>query len=160
MSRFLLAPAPPSTLPLKQSEGQCRKALERSRYSSSQRRIARQGHTIRRRQRKACRLGGIWSISRGCCREKLPPSSALEAPLVKALRERAAPMTNRAIDEFVAQELKLAAALLEVLHVPGRGTRTEFAYRMALARTRLKSKGVIERAGPSAWRLASADDQK
>lgn len=87
---------------------------------------------------------------------KLPPSSSLEAPLIKALRNRLEPMTNRAIDEFVARELELPQELLEVAHAPGRGGRTEFAYRMAWARTRLKSKGVIERAGPSAWKLTGA----
>lgn len=91
---------------------------------------------------------------------KLPPSSALEAPLVKALRDSGESMTNRALDEVVAQELNLDSAVLEVLHAPGRGKRTEFAYRMAWARTRLKGRGVIERAGQSEWRLAVGGTKK
>jgi restriction system protein len=86
---------------------------------------------------------------------KLPPSSGLEAPLLKALRESGAPMTTDAIDAFVARELELPDELLTALRVPGRGSRTEFAYRMAWARTRLKGKGLVERSGPRTWKLST-----
>jgi len=87
---------------------------------------------------------------------KLPPASILEEPLLKALREHGKPMTTSAIDDFVARELKLTQDILTTLHAPGRGARTEFAYRMAWARTRLKAKGLVERAGPKTWALSSS----
>jgi len=87
---------------------------------------------------------------------KLPPSAILEPPLLKALRENGTAMTTKAIDDFVARELELPEELLTALHAPGRGSRTEFAYRMAWARTRLKAKGLVERAGPKTWKLSAS----
>ena len=86
---------------------------------------------------------------------KLPPASTFERPVIELLKNRAEPMTNADMDELVAKQLELPADLLARPHGAG-GTRTEFAYRMAWARTRLKSKGLIERVGPSTWRLAEA----
>ena len=102
----------------------------------------------------ACPREGAQENAAAMPPSKLPSSSGLEAPLLKALRESGEPMTTNAIDAFVARELELPDELLTALRTPGRGSRTEFAYRMAWARTRLKAKGMVERAGPKTWRLS------
>jgi Mrr N-terminal domain len=85
---------------------------------------------------------------------KLPPSSNLEAPLLTALRESREAMTTSAINAFVARELESPDGLPAALRAPWRGSRTEFAYRMAWARTGLKGKGLVERAESKTWRLS------
>jgi hypothetical protein len=86
---------------------------------------------------------------------RLPLASTFEAPLIDLLKSRKQPVKNADMDELVARKLELPAVLLAVPHGPG-STRTEFAYRVAWARSRLMSKGLIERVAPSTWRLAQA----
>ena len=53
----------------------------------------------------------------------------------------------------MATELGLSDELLNRPHDSERGGRTEFSYRLAWLRTKLKSQGLIERAGYRRWRL-------
>jgi hypothetical protein len=85
---------------------------------------------------------------------ELPRASQLDDAILRVLKTRTEPLDNDAMDKAVARELGVADDALLVLHTPGRGKRTEFAYRMAWARTRLRLKGLIERVGTRSWRLA------
>ncbi|MCL4756030.1 MAG: hypothetical protein KJ015_38135 [Myxococcales bacterium] len=87
---------------------------------------------------------------------EVPPASKFEEPILRVLGERAEPLANDAIDAGVARHIGLSEEALRVVHDPTKGSRTEFSYRMAWARTRLKAKGMIERVGPGTWRLARA----
>jgi restriction system protein len=82
----------------------------------------------------------------------LPPASALERPILDAIVERGRPLVVEELDGDVAQTLKLPPAALQILH-SGAGKRTEFAYRMAWARTRLKNKGQLVRKAHKTWGL-------
>lgn len=84
---------------------------------------------------------------------ELPRASQLDDPILRVLKTGPEPLDNDAMDTAVARELGVPEEALLVLHTPGRGNRTEFAYRMAWARTRLRLKGLIERVGSRSWRL-------
>ncbi len=83
----------------------------------------------------------------------LPTSTRLKPHLLEALQELGGTADNARIADFIARRLSLSDALLQLPHDPSKGQRTEFAYRLAWARTRLKSEGLIERAGSRLWRL-------
>lgn len=86
----------------------------------------------------------------------LPRAPTLEAPILECLKS-AAPATMKVaeIDAAVAKSLGLSAEQLKVAHDAAKPSgRTEFAYRMAWARTRLKAKGVIENRGFGQWAIS------
>ena len=60
----------------------------------------------------------------------------------------------RDLERVVAETLGLSEKQLSAPHNPNHGTRSEFSYRMAWTRTRLKNKKLIERVGPKLWELA------
>ncbi|RYZ03029.1 MAG: hypothetical protein EOO73_29355 [Myxococcales bacterium] len=82
----------------------------------------------------------------------LPRASQLDEPILHVLKTSPDTLDNDAIDQAVARQLGVPEQALRALHTPGHGTRTEFAYRMAWARTRLRLKGLIERVGSRSWR--------
>ena len=82
----------------------------------------------------------------------LPPASALERPILDAIAERGRPLVVEEIDAEVAQRLNVPPAALQIPHAAV-GKRTEFAYRMAWARTRLKDKGRLVRKAHKTWGL-------
>jgi len=87
--------------------------------------------------------------------DELPLSPALEAPIVRCLEEQPGPMKNAEMDALVALQLGLSDEQLKLPHdLEKRGARTEFAYRMAWARTRLKARGVLERRELGEWALS------
>lgn len=87
-----------------------------------------------------------------------PSGSQFDDAIVAALSERPEPMSNAGIETAVAKRLGVTEDMLKIPHAPGRGTRTEFAYRLAWAKTRLKSKGRIERVGTKSWKLLLGDE--
>ena len=91
---------------------------------------------------------------------KLPTSTELKPYLMEALRKLGGEADNAKLSDYIAKQLQLSDALLEVAHDPKRGRRTEFEYRLAWARTRLRTEGRIERAGSKVWRLAGHAVQK
>jgi restriction system protein len=86
----------------------------------------------------------------------LPPASAFERIILDAVTERGRPLSVEEIDAEVARRLELAPEALRILHRADAGKRTEFAYRMAWARTRLKEKGQLIRTAHKMWALPGA----
>jgi restriction system protein len=83
----------------------------------------------------------------------MPTSSQLKAHVLSALAEMGRAADNDDVADFVAKRLDLNSETRELPHDPARGKRTEFAYRLAWARTKLKAEGLIERVGNRRWRL-------
>jgi restriction system protein len=84
----------------------------------------------------------------------IPTASKLTDCVVEALRELGGSGTNEEIERLVAERAGLTPAQLVLPHDPYVPTRTEFAYRMAWARTRLRQEGAIERLGAKRWALS------
>lgn len=82
-----------------------------------------------------------------------PETSRFDEAILTELRKQGGATTNAILERGVAQQLRLSTEALEQLHAPERGSRTEFSYRLAWAKTRLKAKGLIERTGTKSWRL-------
>lgn len=87
-------------------------------------------------------------------KKALPPIAALQKHLLEALRGLGGAASNEQLARTVAQACELTEAQLQVLHAPGKGSRTEFEYRMAWARTKLKLSGAIVALERKKWRLA------
>lgn len=83
----------------------------------------------------------------------LPASTLLQQSILRALRDLGGAASNEELALHVAKELGLTADHLSILHDAARGKRSEFEYRMAWARTRLKASGMVENAGPKRWRV-------
>jgi restriction endonuclease Mrr len=60
------------------------------------------------------------------------------------------PVSNSTIDKGVAEALGIPEKLLQEIHS---GTRTEFQYRMAWARTKAKAEGKISSPQRQQWML-------
>lgn len=82
----------------------------------------------------------------------LPPASAFEQPILEAIAQRGRPLGVEEIDAAVAERLELAPAALRIPH--GAAGKTEFAYRMAWARARLKDKARLVRTAYKTWGLS------
>jgi restriction system protein len=85
---------------------------------------------------------------------RIPTASKLREPTLETLRAMGGRATNTDIDRGVAERIGLSAEDLAVPHNPEKGTRTEFAYRMAWARTRLKKDGLITNVATKVWSLS------
>ncbi|MBK7578935.1 MAG: winged helix-turn-helix domain-containing protein [Myxococcales bacterium] len=85
-------------------------------------------------------------------RPRLPTQAELQEPVLAALRELGGSATNEQLELHVGNALRLTAAQREARHASV-GVRTELAYRLAWARTRLKQAGAIVGDGPRRWRL-------
>lgn len=57
--------------------------------------------------------------------------------------------TNLKIEEFIIQKLRISR---EVQEIPREKSRTELQYRLAWARTKSKSAGLIVRDGTKSWK--------
>jgi hypothetical protein len=68
------------------------------------------------------------------------------------IAEHARPLSVEEIDAEVARRLELSPEALRIPHASA-GKRTEFSYRMAWARTRLKDKGQLIRTAHQMWGL-------
>lgn len=82
----------------------------------------------------------------------LPPISIYMEPLLRALVERGGRATNEELSAAVAAQVGLTEEQLRMPHGKGDG-RSEFEYRMAWARTKLKKAGDLEPDGRKAWRI-------
>lgn len=85
-----------------------------------------------------------------------PRTSAFRAPILQALTRRGGEASNVEIEGAVARELGLSDEQQAIAHDASRGNRTELAYRLAWARTRLKNEGLIEPCGRKRWVLTAA----
>ena len=90
----------------------------------------------------------------------LPTSTQLAIPLLEALSALGGSADNQELEKMIATRLGLSSPAVEALHDPARGKRTEFSYRLAWARTRLKREGSIERVGNRRWRLTSVGESR
>lgn len=85
----------------------------------------------------------------------IPPSDAFMNPLIQALKILGGSGTIEEINAKIIEIVDLSDELLEVIHDPKRGSRTEVEYRLAWARTYLKKYGVIENSSRGVWSLTA-----
>lgn len=88
--------------------------------------------------------------------DELPSQAALRVPVLRALLSLGGEASNDQIASEVARVFSLSEGARSLPHDPSKGGRTEFEYRLAWARTRLKAAGEIEGAGRMVWRLTDA----
>jgi restriction endonuclease Mrr len=80
----------------------------------------------------------------------LPRNIELLDSIMRVLDASASSMSSRAIDDAVAKELGLLESQLIVMRTP---KRSEYKYRMAWARTKLKSQGLILKLDDGSWKI-------
>ena len=73
---------------------------------------------------------------------KFPSDQLLQKALIEVLIDNPSGLGSKEIDEEVARKLSIDPSLLAIVHS---GTRTEFAYRLAWARTKAKKRKLIMR---------------
>jgi hypothetical protein len=73
---------------------------------------------------------------------KFPSDQSLQKAVIEVLVDNPLGLSSKEIDEEVARKLSMDPSLLTILHS---GSRTEFAYRLAWARTKAKKKNLIRR---------------
>ncbi len=93
----------------------------------------------------------------------IPKQVDLMWPILRALEGLGGSASIHELDDRVSTDLRLPDAMLEVVH--GSGPQTEFAYRCAWARTRLRHLGAVDNSGRGIWsltetgrRIGSADE--
>jgi hypothetical protein len=79
---------------------------------------------------------------------QLPKYQEFIEPMLTFLADRTSPATNSEINKAVADALKIPSELLNKIHS---GSRTEFQYRMAWARTKAKADGKISSLRRETW---------
>jgi|LakMenE18May11ns_1017448.scaffolds.fasta_scaffold9874453_2 hypothetical protein len=84
--------------------------------------------------------------------EQLPKNIELLDSIIRVLESSKLPMSSKDIDLAVAEELELLQSQLEVMRTP---SRSEYKYRMAWARTKLKSQGLIVKLEGGEWKIRS-----
>lgn len=73
---------------------------------------------------------------------KFPSDQSLQKALIEVLIDNPSGLGSKEIDQEVAKKLSLDPNLLSIVHS---GSRTEFSYRLAWARTKAKKKNLIKR---------------
>ena len=79
----------------------------------------------------------------------LPKVSELAESIMDVMESSVEKMHNKEMDELVARHLKLTSEQISPIRL---GKRTEFGYRMAWARQRLKQEKKIENVGKGFWK--------
>jgi restriction endonuclease Mrr len=82
--------------------------------------------------------------------DHLPKYQDLISPLVRALATAGKPLSNSEIEIAVIADLNIPPNLSSAIHS---GKRTELQYRLAWARTKAKSSGLIESPARETWCL-------
>lgn len=82
--------------------------------------------------------------------EQLPKSTELIKPLLKVLSAAKEPLSISEIERGVISELSIPDSLSGIIH---QGNRTELQYRLAWARTKAKTSGLIESPSREHWGL-------
>jgi restriction system protein len=83
--------------------------------------------------------------------EQLPKYQDLVPTLVKVLAMAGRPMTNSEIEGAVVEDLSIPIRLVELIHS---GKRSELQYRLAWARTKAKSDGLIHSPARETWSIS------
>lgn len=87
----------------------------------------------------------------------MPTQVELMWPMLRALEGLGGSAPIHKLDERVATDMRLSDAVLGVVH--GAGPRSEFAYRCAWARTRLKGIGAVDKSRRGVWAITEAGRQ-
>jgi len=82
--------------------------------------------------------------------EELPKYQELILPLLKVLTKAGKPISNVDIESAIVQELQIPVSLSSIIHS---GNRTELQYRLAWARTKAKSSGLITSPKRETWTI-------
>ena len=85
--------------------------------------------------------------------EKLPKYQDLVPTLVKVMSMTGRPLTNSEIEARVIQELAIPESLTKIIYS---GKRTELQFRLAWARTKAKSAGLISSPARETWRIVNS----
>jgi len=88
-------------------------------------------------------------------KHSIPPLDAFMNPVLQALKQLNDSGSNEEIYAKVAEIMGLSDEQLELLHNPDKGTTTEAEYRIALAKTYLKTYGVLENSSRGVWSLTA-----
>lgn len=88
-------------------------------------------------------------------RESLPGVRALQGPILVALRNGGGSATVADMLEQARRQFGLTPEQLAIAHDERRGRRSELGYRMAWARTELRSQGLIEKSAHGCWSLTA-----
>jgi restriction system protein len=83
---------------------------------------------------------------------ELPKYQDLIPALIKVLTIAGKPLSNSELETSVIQELGIPSNLAQILHS---GKRTELQYRLAWARTKAKSSGLISSPARETWMINS-----
>ncbi len=83
--------------------------------------------------------------------ENLPKNIELLDSIIRVLDASKSPMSSADIDMAVAEELEMLQSQLEIMRTP---SRSEYKYRMAWARTKLKSQGLILKLENGSWEIS------
>ncbi len=86
--------------------------------------------------------------------EQVPSYDELMNPLLKALQDLGGSGSVDEIYEKVAENLNIPDGILNIPHNPDTGNTTEIQYRLAWARTYLKSYGVLENSSRGVWAIS------
>ncbi len=85
--------------------------------------------------------------------EQLPKYQDLISPMIRVLTEAGKPLSNSEIEAGVIAELNIPTNLSSAIHS---GNRTELQYRLAWARTKAKSSGLIVSPARETWRITNS----
>lgn len=83
--------------------------------------------------------------------ELLPKNIELLDSIIRVLDASERSMSSKEIDDAVVEELGILESQLVVMRTP---TRSEYKYRMAWARTKLKSQGLILKLDDGSWNVS------
>jgi restriction system protein len=89
---------------------------------------------------------------------EIPKYRSFFNPVLKALKALGGSASVEELDSKATDYIKISGAALEILHNPETGTKTEVEYRMAWARTYLKTYGLISNSKRGIWTLTSRAD--
>ncbi len=85
---------------------------------------------------------------------EMPRQADLMWPILQALEELGGSASIHELDDRVATDLEVGEAILNVTH--GSGPQTEFAYRCAWARTRLRHIDAVDNSERGVWAITEA----
>lgn len=89
-------------------------------------------------------------------KSQIPSSPALQNAILRALQRRGGAASNEELANDVAMDAGLSDDTRTIAHADQGGGRSEFEYRMAWARTKLKLSGRIESSGRKQWRIKAS----
>ena len=87
----------------------------------------------------------------------MPRQVDLMWPVLRALEGLGGSASIREVDDRVATDMDLGEAVLDIVH--GDGPQSEFAYRCAWARTRLRRIGAVDNSARGVWAITEAGRQ-